>query len=243
MPLLRPFFTFYGGKYRAAPKYPAPLHPVIVEPFAGSAGYAMRYPERQVVLVERDPVIAALWKWLTVVPADRVRALPLEITDVRLLPVEPEAKSLIGFWLNKGTTRPSMTPSAWMRKGRLSEGYWGESIRERVASQVDAIRHWTVIEGDYTAAGDREGTWFIDPPYQLAGTHYRYGAKGVDFTALGTWCRSRQGQVIVCENEGAKWLPFRPFLHVKANESKHGGKVSKEAIWVNTSPDGTPGDA
>ena len=35
---LKPFFTYYGGKYRAAPKYPEPVHGSIVEPFAGSAG-------------------------------------------------------------------------------------------------------------------------------------------------------------------------------------------------------------
>jgi site-specific DNA-adenine methylase len=34
---LRPFFTFYGGKWRAAPFYDAPTHGHIVEPFAGSA--------------------------------------------------------------------------------------------------------------------------------------------------------------------------------------------------------------
>ena len=68
---LRPFFCYYGGKWRAAPKYPAPEHDTIVEPFAGAAGYATRYPDRKVVLVERDPVIAGLWRYLTKVsPAE-----------------------------------------------------------------------------------------------------------------------------------------------------------------------------
>ena len=40
---LRPFFCYYGGKWRAAPKYPPPEHDTIVEPFAGAAGYATRY--------------------------------------------------------------------------------------------------------------------------------------------------------------------------------------------------------
>jgi hypothetical protein len=38
--------------------------------------------------------------------------------------------------------------------------------------------------------------------------------------------------VIVCENEGATWLPFEPFRKTKANESRHGHKVSAEAIYV-----------
>jgi len=48
-----PFFGYYGGKFRAAPHYPAPLHKTIIEPFAGSAGYAMRHYERQVILIEK----------------------------------------------------------------------------------------------------------------------------------------------------------------------------------------------
>ena len=54
-----------------------------------------------------------------------------------------------------------------------------------------------------------------------------------DYEALADWCRSRRGQVIVCENVGADWLPFEPFITIKANESKSGGKVSREAIWTN----------
>lgn len=39
---LKPFWRYYGGKYRAAPRYPVPLHRTIVEPFAGAAGYSLR---------------------------------------------------------------------------------------------------------------------------------------------------------------------------------------------------------
>jgi len=54
----------------------------------------------------------------------------------------------------------------------------------------------------------------------------------VDYERLASWCRTRKGQTIVCENEGATWLPFEPFLVTKANESKTGGKRSREAIWT-----------
>jgi hypothetical protein len=57
---IRPYFVYYGGKWRAAPRYPAPRHDVIVEPFAGSAGYALRYHERKIILVEKDAVLAEL---------------------------------------------------------------------------------------------------------------------------------------------------------------------------------------
>jgi site-specific DNA-adenine methylase len=52
---LKPFFCYYGGKWRAAPHYPAPEHDRIIEPFAGAAGYSMRYPQKRVALYEKDP--------------------------------------------------------------------------------------------------------------------------------------------------------------------------------------------
>jgi len=100
---LRPFWCYFGGKWRAAPHYPAPMHPTIVEPFAGAA---------------------------------------------------------VG-----------------------------------------------------------------------AGTHYRCSAKAIDFNHLGAWCVDRRGQVIVCENEGATWLPFAPFWEIKACGGSGRTSRSAEAIF------------
>jgi hypothetical protein len=242
---LRPFFTFYGGKWRAAPFYAAPQHDHIVEPFAGSAGYAMRYPNKRVTLVERDPLIAATWRYLLAVTPTEVLALPDIRSDQTVddLAVCPEARLLIGWWLNGGSARPWKSPSSWMRSmvanggpgwttggGQLS---WSQRVRERIAGQLGAIRHWTLIEGSYESAPAVEATWFIDPPYQVAGKHYRFGSEGIDYATLGAWCATRQGQVMVCENVGATWLPFRHWRDIKGSEAKHGGKVSREAIWTN----------
>ncbi len=57
---LKPFFPFYGAKYRLAPLYPTPEHDTLIEPFAGSASYASLRCSKRVVLIERDPVIAEL---------------------------------------------------------------------------------------------------------------------------------------------------------------------------------------
>lgn len=230
---IKPFWTYYGGKYRAALHYPAPNYDTIVEPFAGAAGYALRYANFRIILVEKNPKVAATWRYLLRVSAAEVRALPLiqpgQTVDDLL--VCEEARYLIGWNLNKGATAPCRSPSAWMRSGKVMSQFWSEERRERVASQVDRIRHWQLIEGDYTAAPDVEATWFIDPPYIGAGKHYP--TQPDDFKKLGDWCRERKGQVMVCENVGATWLPFAPFLNIKANESKRGGKVSREALWVN----------
>ena len=245
---LRPFFTFYGGKWRCAPRYPPPRHRTIVEPFAGSAGYSLRHAHRQVILVERDPAIAATWRYLLHETPAGILALP----DIRMdetvddLPVCEEARLLIGWWLNNGSSLPKRRPSAWMRRDRAQGGpgwttgggrlAWGRRVRERIAAQLGAVRHWTLIEGDYTDAPDVEATWFVDPPYSVAGRHYRYGSARLDYGALADWCRSRQGQAMVCENVGADWLPFQPFLDVQARGAGHDGRVSHEALWVLDAP-------
>lgn len=233
---LRPFFTFFGGKFRAAPKYPWPVHQLILEPFAGSAGYAMRYPDRDVVLLERDPVIAATWRYLLSATPTEIRQLPLygegwNSTDDLDLP--DGARYLIGFWLNKGMTGPCKTPSAWMRSGIRPNSQWGAAIRDRIASQVEAVRHWQLVEGDYTLAPDVEATWFIDPPYVVAGHRYRFSNRSIDYPELAKWCRARSGQVMVCEHVGADWLPFYPFLASKSTEGARRDGVSKEALWTN----------
>lgn len=235
---LKPFFTFYGGKWRAAPRYPAPRFDTIVEPFAGAAGYSVRHAHLRVVLVERDPLIAETWRYLLRVKPSEILSLPDIAMDqtVNDLDVVPEARRLIGWWLNKGTAATSLSPGAWMRGGARPNSFWGRAVRERLAEQIEHIRHWTLIEGDYTDAPDIDATWFIDPPYEQAGKHYRFGSKSLDFAALGDWCRTRRGQVMVCENVGAEWLPFEPWIDIKASEAKHGGRVSREALWIGNCP-------
>lgn len=232
MKRLRPFWPFYGGKWRFAPKDPTPRFDTIVEPFAGAAGYALHYPDRNVILVEKDPVIVALWRYLIRVTPAEVLALPLVIEDVRALPIPEEAQSLIGWWINKGTERPMRTPSKWFRDGLRPKSSWGPEIRERIASQVEGIRHWRVVEGDYTTAPDVKATWFVDPPYaNKAGERYRCSAKAIDFRALGEWCRTRRGQTIVCENVGSTWLPFQEFAPFYGARGSKRTERRSEAVW------------
>lgn len=230
---LRPFFGFYGGKWRDAVKhYPAPRLGTVVEPFAGSAGYSMRYASANVVLGEIDPVIYGVWRYLTRVKAREILAIPdLEPGQtVNDLAIPQEARWLVGFWMNRGASRPRTSPSAWMRDGIRPGSFWGERVRTTIAGQVDAIRHWKVYNRSYERLPFRgEATWFIDPPYQKQGQHYHHGAEGIDFAALRAWCESRQGQVIVCENAGADWLPFEPLADVKTTRR---GSRSVEVAWI-----------
>jgi site-specific DNA-adenine methylase len=232
--MMRPFFSFFGSKYRVAPHYPAPTHPTIIEPFAGAAGYSLRYPSHQIHLYDADPTICGLWDYLINVTPEEIRRLPLIFSHIDDVDLCSEAKALIGFWLNKASVQPAKSPSKWMRDYQLRQPgvYWGERIRERIASQVNSIRHWTISQASYEDIPDQgPATWFIDPPYEIAGKAYKF--HNLDYPALGHWCRSRRGQTIVCENEVAEWLPFRSFKSVKALEGRRGGKRSEEAIWTN----------
>lgn len=234
---LKPFFKYFGAKWRIAPRYPTPTHDTIVEPFAGAAGYSHRYPDKQVVLVDAYEVVVGIWQYLTRVSPEEVLALPDVVETVdELVGVPQEARWLIGFWVNAGVSAPCKKPSKWMKSGESPGAYWGESARRRIAGQVELIRHWRVIHGSYRDAPDVEATWFVDPPYQVRGKDYPHA--DVDYEHLGRWCEERLGQVMVCENAGATWLPFEPFHDAHATPgSRRKRDRSKEVLWL---ADGRP---
>lgn len=227
---LKPFFTYYGGKWRAAPHYSVPHYNEIIEPFAGSAGYSLRYPDCDVLLVDEDLNVLNTWRYLLSTTPAEIRDLPDLVNDqcVDDLDVPDGAKLLIGWWLNKGCSAPCKRPSKWMRAGGHTNSFWGPTIRERIASQLPRIKHWRVQEGSYTWVHNRPATWFIDPPYEGAGKRYRHGSKDLCYRSLAKWCLEREGQIIVCENVGADWLPFKPWRDIKANART---RVSREALF------------
>lgn len=228
---LSPFFCYYGGKWRAAKKYPLPEYGTIIEPFAGGAGYALNYADRRVILHEIDPVVYAIWDYLIHVSPEEILALPSRVDHIDDVKGPDAARWLIGFWLNKGVAAPRKTPSKWARSGIRPNSFWGQTIKERIASQVEHIRHWTVKNTSYETADNECATWFVDPPYQQAGKLYKQRFN--DFDRLAEWCRSREGQVMVCEQEGATWLPFKPLASIKSTPGARGKSYSAEVLWTN----------
>ena len=230
--MLKPFFCLFGGKWRAAPHYSLPKYEKIIEPFAGGAGYSLRHAQKQIVLYDEDPIIAGVWDYLIHATRKEIQQLPIEVESTTDLTLPQEAKWLIGFWLNKASVSPGKTPSAWMRAGIRPNSHWGEVIRQRIADQVNSIRHWKIHNIRHENALNERATWFIDPPYNCkAGRHYRY--HDIDYSALACWCQKRIGQVIVCEIHGASWLPFKSFRTIKTTEGKYGKSSSREVVWEN----------
>jgi len=227
---LKPFFSYYGGKWRIAPKYPAPRYSTIVEPFAGSAGYSLRYPDRDVLLVEKYDVLYGIWSYLIRVSEEEILGLP-DVPDggkINDIPgICQEARWLMGFCVNNATSTPMQSNGAWARSDPTSAKFWNAARRQRIASQLHAIRHWQVIHASYEDIDPVEATWYVDPPYQVKGYYYKH--KDIDYEHLGRWCQSLAGQVIVCEGQDADWLPFEHFVDAWSNKNMR----SPEMIWTN----------
>lgn len=212
-------FPYFGRKARIAHLYPAPVHDMVIEPFAGSMSWTLHHRPLTAVGVERDERVVALWHEILTDPlAFASRPVPVlgEVTDDLFAKLCTYSEH-------------SLTSERLKVTSRMLRDY--ESLCRRIAAEGSwAKEHVTIIEGTYTDLGDVEATWFIDPPYQYANRRgYREGAGGIDFAELADWCRSRRGQVIVCEQAGADWLPFEPLASV----ATHRGATSSEVIWMN----------
>lgn len=226
------FLNYYGGKWRLAPKYPAPEHDTIVEPFAGGAGYSLRHWQRKVELWDVDPRLVGVWQYLIKATEAEVKAIPIVKCVDDLGSAPQEVKWLVGWWLGAacgGGPQARVPNNPTYRDG--GKYFWRETIRDRIANDLQYIRHWKANQGSYREIPmSREATWFVDPPYNnSAGSAYKH--HNIHYPALASWCKSLCGQVMVCENEGADWLPFQPFAHTQASIA-HG--VTKEVLWTNT---------
>jgi hypothetical protein len=106
-----------------------------------------------------------------------------------------------------------------------------EISRRVFAENLYKIKHWTIINGDFTDAPDIEATWFVDPPYKGdAGMGYRFSSKLIDYENLALWAKNRKGEVIFCEGKNGDYLPFKPLIDLKGVA----GKVNKEFIFYQS---------
>lgn len=214
-------WSYYGSKSKIVDYYPPPKYKQIIEPFCGSARYSLKYWDRDILLVDKYEVIVKVWSYLINASEKDILSLPDLKTgeNVDDFNLSQEEKWLIGFCINGGSAQPKKTAKDY--------NTWNEA-KIRIAGDLHKIRHWKVKLWDYEEIKNIEATYFIDPPYQFGGEWYVKSNKNIDFLKLADWCRTREGQVIVCENTKANWLPFKPMVDMQGAMFK-----TTEAIWSN----------
>lgn len=226
----------FGSKVGSAHRYPDPTHRRLIEPFAGGAGYALLHHTKDVVLADVDPTIVGVWRYLIDASPERVRTLPLigPEQEVAELDCDEGGRLLISWALNQ-TATPRKRLSSWgvYHQGRAC--YWGHRRREQAAVIASRVKHWTVLNASFDSLENEKATWFIDPPYVDGGASYAFSQ--VDYPTLADWCRTRRGQVMVCERVGASWLPFWPLYSAPTARRFMGNRTRcAEAIWMNEEP-------
>lgn len=79
------------------------------------------------------------------------------------------------------------------------------------------IKHWKIYNKSFLDVENEKATWFIDPPYQFGGQYYHSSSNNshLNYNLISQWAKERIGDVIVCENSKADWLPFEPLINLK----------------------------
>lgn len=233
-----PLFKWFGSKWQSAKRYPRPIYNTIIEPFAGGAGYSLNYCDKNIIIWEDDYNISKLWKWLiNEASTDDILSIPIllpEYADIRAMGLSEGQSLLLKHWQRTNNVGNTWTTSPWCNL----PGQWTRNTRARVASEVNAIKHWKFSEP--ISYIDEKITWFIDPPYIY---NYRYSnmLPDFDYKSLVSFVETinSESQVIVCEakrKDDGKIPDYLPFIEShssvtsrrKTNQSHH----SKEVIYL-----------
>ena len=220
-------WSYYGSKSKVVNKYPKPTKGLIIEPFAGTAKYSMKYWENDVILIEKYDVVYKIWKWLQECNANDILKLPILKQGNNLKDFNfdcEEAKMFMGYLTAQGVAKPQ---NKAVFRATTHRPNWIKYSLERISKDIDKIKHWDIRNCDYKEIENKNATWFIDPPYQFGGEHYPMSNKEIDFNYLAEWCKSRNGEVIVCENTKADWMKFEPIVLMKGSKYK-----TTEAVFL-----------
>lgn len=216
--------SYYGSKVKLAKYYPLPKYDLIIEPFAGMGHYSMLHWRKQIHLNDIYSDLVEIWNYLQFATQEQILNLPQlkKGDDIRRLDLPRVERNLLGFMIHRGVSSPVNIYTGW-----AAESDEVERTKKRIINNFHKIRHFKITNKDYRELENVEATWFIDPPYQY-GKVYKYVYHHMDYDELADWCRSRKGQVIVCENHPAAWLDFKYFKQFYGQR-----KETTELIWTN----------
>lgn len=220
VPIYSPF-RYPGGKSRWYPfvrDWLARVQKrVLVEPFAGGAhaglAAAVEGMVDQVILVELDENVAAVWKTIMTEPewlAEQIATLDLDretaeaVIERKVLSTRDRALAMI---VHNRVSRGGVTaPGAgWLKKGENGKGlqsrWYPDTLVKRIEKVAAARERITVICGDGLEVMqqhiDREDVaLFIDPPYPKAGGRlYKHSA--VDHERIFDLAVQAEGSVLL----------------------------------------------
>jgi hypothetical protein len=105
-------WSYYGSKSKIVGYYPEPNKDLIIEPFAGSARYALKYWERNVMICDKYERLINIWKYLQVASVRDIENLPILKRGENLNNFQficKEEKDLLGFMIQAGVNAPRLT--------------------------------------------------------------------------------------------------------------------------------------
>lgn len=222
-------FYYYGAKNLLSRYYPEPRYDIIVEPFAGSAAYSCYHLYKNdrlsSVICDKDDDVAQAWDFLLKCSERDILNFPTpKIGDYAYdFLIKTCAVSNASSKCNKMKYTERMDRVFQIQKRRIIKFL---PIRDRIK----------FIHGNFQSLENTEATWFIDSPYQIVnknGSIFQNGDgyskncsfSSLNFNELSNFCLERKGQLIVCEKEGADWLPFVRFRKNKTSLNKNYNEV------------------
>lgn len=216
-------FYYYGRKKQISKYYPSSQFDTIVEPFAGAAAYSTFKDnwKKNVILIEKDEKVFKIWDWLI---NEATQQEIINLPDLKIGEKSSDFLHIIHAVTKMAFHFKTIKVTAVLKRN------WG--ISKRIMSQnLHKVKHWQILNEDYSNAPDVEATWFIDPPYKgSAGLGYKHSSKFLDYGKLAKWAQNRKGEVIFCEGKEGDYLPFEPLIDLKGVA----GKVNKEFIYYQT---------
>jgi site-specific DNA-adenine methylase len=103
-------FSYYGSKSKVVDYYPPPKYGKIIEPFAGSARYSLKYFDREVILIDKCISVVDAWLFLKSATIKDIDSLPkLKTNDnIDAFDISVGERALLSFLVNVGNTGVSL---------------------------------------------------------------------------------------------------------------------------------------